>query len=110
MVDLVQIAVINRPAVVPGAKNSLDSSFELLVRILRKRLALFRFNQCLVLIDQLLEVLSSQLRIRLHGKLLFHVVQKILKMILVDFQNHVAVHLNEPPIAVPGKTRVTGSL
>mmetsp|Transcript_27480 Transcript_27480/g.51495 ORF Transcript_27480/g.51495 Transcript_27480/m.51495 type:complete len:381 (+) Transcript_27480:1733-2875(+) len=105
--DVVKLAVGLGPLVHPGAENSSDRAPELLMRLLRELLPKLQVDAILVLCHQLLQVCRQELMVLLHASLLLGTFQELLKVMELDPQHHVRVHLNEAPIAVKGKTPIS---
>ncbi len=116
----VVFATINDGAVIhPGAEHGADGAFELLPGIVRKFLAGAFLHQGFETFDQFLQVVGGEFRIlevviaitlvletaddRFEGLVIF-------SRQYLHAQHHVAIHLDEAAIAVPGETFVVGRL
>ena len=113
--DVVFAAIDDGPVVHPGAENSADGALELIPRIARKCFASALFNQSFKSFDQLLEVVGHQpsvLQVVIAVTLVLEAADDglerlvVLARALLHTQHHVAIHLNEAAIAVPGETLV----
>src|ERR1039457_1744215 len=104
--DLVHLAVVLGAVVKPGAEHGVAGAGELHQRVLRERLAGLLLHQLLVAGDDLLQILGGEIGIQLGIGLLLLSVEDLVEIVFGDFENHVAVHLDEAAIAIVGEARV----
>ena len=116
--DVVFRAVDLRSVVHPGTEDGTGCAFELFPWIVGKLLARAILDQRLEPVDQLVLIFGGELRVddvvviflvlefmddRLEGLIIF-------TLALLHAEHHVAVHLDESAITIPGKTFVVGRL
>ena len=77
------------------------------MRITRKRLAGFTLNHRLIFIDNLLPTFSRDIGILNQILITLITCNHIFKFMMIDSQNHIAIHLDKPAIRIPRKTRIT---
>ena len=110
--DGVQPPVDHRPLVHPGPEDGADRTPELLLRVLRKRDAPSRADQRLEFGHQLPQCIGVEVGVELDATgpllLLEHDLERVaLRLALgLETQHDVAVHLDEPPVAVVGEARI----
>ncbi len=90
----------------PGAEHGVARLRELILGVLRERLAGLLLNQLLVVFDDDLQILGGQVGIELRLHLLLASVEEVLELILRDFENDVAEHLDEAAVAVVCEPRI----
>ena len=117
--DVVLAAVDDRPVVHPAAEHGPDGPGQLLPRVVGERLAGAVKHQLLEPLDQVLEVVGRQGRVLGVGvaeQLLLGLLDDDLERLVVlvgpllDAHDDVAVHLDEPAVAVVGEPLVAGRL
>ena len=92
----------------PARKDRADRAPELLLRVLRKRLAEFLLDLGLVERDHLLPFVGGQLGVELVAEPRLLVLEDLLEHLVVDAQHDVGIHLDEAAVAVIGKARIAG--
>ncbi len=92
----------------PGAEHRADGAPELLVRVLRERLAQLFQHALLVEHDQLGPVVGGEIRVESIALTLLVQVEQFLEMLMTDAEHHVGIHGDEAPVAVIGETAVAG--
>ncbi len=95
---------------VPGLEDGAHGLLELGPRILRERAAGLGRVRVLERLDQLAEVGGGQLDVLLHAARRLHVRQRLLEAVPLDAVDHLAVHLDQPPVGVVGEALVAGRL
>ena len=108
--DLVHLTIHIGAGVVPRAENGLDGADQLLLRVLRELLALLLEVDLLELLDQLLQIIGSQVDVLRNTLALLHGVDALLKEALAQLHDNIRVHLDEAAVAVVGKAGVVGLL
>ncbi len=108
VVDVVDAAVVPGAVIVPTAEDGIARHHQLFARLLREVDLGELLNHLLVLGDHFLQRLGVQLGVELDLLLLLLVVEDFLEVRLLDFQHHVAEHLDEAAIGVVGEARVVG--
>ena len=63
---------------------------------------------CLELVHHALQVLGGQVDVEVHFLLFLDLVDDVLELVLLDAHDHVAEHLDEPAVGVPGEALVAG--
>ena len=104
--DIVQLAVGDGAMVHPAGKDRADRAPELLLRLLRKRLAQFLLDLRLVERDHLLPFGGGEFGIELVAEAGLFVLEDFLEHLVVEPHDDVGIHLDEAAVAVIGKTRV----
>ena len=104
--NLVHLAVVIGAGVEPGAEHGVARHGKLLDGFLRKRLAGLLLHQLLVVGDDGLQIVGGQVGIELGLHLFLAAVEDVVEIVLVDFQHHVAEHLDEAAVAVVGEARI----
>mmetsp|Transcript_56542 Transcript_56542/g.69124 ORF Transcript_56542/g.69124 Transcript_56542/m.69124 type:complete len:308 (+) Transcript_56542:60-983(+) len=108
--DVVQSPVGLGTLIHPGIEDCANGSPKLCLWILREFLAKLQLHHSFVGFDQLLQVLWKQLAVLLDASLLLCPLQVLLEMVDLNAKHNIRVHLDEAPVAVEGKTTVTGLL
>ena len=120
--DLLLLAVENRARVVPRAEDGLDGQLQLHHGILRegngaiddeRRIGLavdVLSEDGLELVDELLQVLGSQIGVGSDAAVVLHGDDGVLEQIAVETHHDVGEHLDEAAVGVPSEARVVGLL
>ena len=108
--DLMKPAIGDRALVHPRAEDRADRAPELLLRVLRERLAERALDQRLVIGDDVMPILGLQLRVEIDAAVELLRLDHILEMVMLDAEHDLAVHLDEAAIAVIGKALVAARL
>ncbi len=104
--DVVQSAVGHRARVVPRAEHGGDGAPQLLVRVLRKRLAGFALDDVLEAGGQRLPILGAELGVENRADLDLVVLDQLLEMVVLDAEHDLPVHLQKAAVAVIGEALV----
>src|SRR5439155_1213794 len=108
--DLVEVAVVRGPLVIPGGKDRLDGGAQLVLRLIGEWLAAFFQDDVLEFFDQHLELLGLELGIRLDLRFLFGQLQALLELFGIDTQHDLAEHLDEASVGIEGEAPIVGEL
>ena len=108
--NVVQAAIRDRAVVHPRAEHRADRAPQLLVRVLRERLALLFRDALLVARDQLDPVLGRELGVERHALSHLVIFENVLEVVMLDTEHHVGIHGDEAAVAVVGETLVAGLL
>ena len=108
--NIVQAAVGVGALVHPGAEHRADRAPQLLVRVLRERLAAFLLQALLVALDQFGPIVGGKIGVERVALPLLVVVEQFLEMLVADAEHHVGIHGDEAPVAVIGEAAVAGFL
>ena len=95
-----------RARVHPGAEHGADRAPELLLRILRERLAELLLDDRLVAPDQRLPVVGREVGVERVALALLVVLERVLEVVVVDAEHDVRIHRDEAAVAVIGEARV----
>ena len=104
--DPVSAPVDLRPRRVPRVEDRPDRAAELPARLLRERLADLVGVDPLERADELLEVVGVELDVLVHVALALELGERVLEALRVDALDHLAVHLDQPPVGVVREARV----
>ena len=104
--DIVQPAIGAGAVRPPRSEHRADGAPQLFVRVLRKIIAPILDDDRLVAFDQSVQVIGRQFGIERDTAVFLGDFQCILEQIMIKTQNDIAVHLDETPIRIPGKTRI----
>ena len=104
--DAVLFPIGQGTLVVPAAEDRGDRAPELLLRVLRERLAGVTFDHSLELADELFPVRGHEVRVLGNATRLLELVQQVVERALADFQHDVAVHLKEPSVGIEGEAPI----
>jgi len=104
----VQAPVGDRPRVHPRAEDGADGRPQLIVGVLRKRLAGDFDDPVLVAGDDGAPIAGVEFGIQLVALVLFVQLEDLFQVMVLDAEHHVAEHLDEAPVAVVGEARVAG--
>ena len=100
-------AAINLGALVfPGAEHCITRSAQLLQRLLREIAARMLAHHLLILRNDLFQIVSGQVGIELHAALLLLRLKHLVECMLLDVENHVAVHLDQAAVGIISKALV----
>ena len=108
--NVVQAAVGDGARVHPARKHRADRAPQLLVRVLRKRLAELFLDLGLVEPDHMPPLVGREFGVELEPEPAFLVLQDFFENLVVEAEHDVAVHLDEAAVAVIGKARIAGIL
>ncbi len=104
--NAVQLTILDGALVHPGAKHGADRAPELVVGILRERLAELLLNRRLVLPDQNFPIVGGQVGVERIALPVLVLVEMVLEEMVPDAEHDVRIHLDEAAIAVIGKARI----
>jgi hypothetical protein len=104
--DVVELAVRDGAGVHPRLEDGVAGAHELLAGVLRERVVGVLLHHDLVARDHLVEGLLAELDVGLRLVLLLDGGELVLELVLVDPEHDVAVHLDEPAVAVLGEAAV----
>ena len=104
--NIVEPAIGARPIAAPRTEHRADRAPQLFMRVLRERAAQRLFNDGHVPRDQLFQIIGIKAGILGDALVFLGDFQGVFKGIMVQFQHHIAIHLDETAIAVPRETRV----
>ena len=105
--NVVELAVLVRAGVVPTAEHRVDAVAQLLAGVLGEGLTGVLVGLA-VLGDDFLKPLDVQVRVQLGASTVLDGMEGLLEMGVLDAQHHVAEHLNEAAVGVPGESFVAG--
>ena len=108
--DIVEPAVDLGPLRLPAAEHGADRAPQLVVDILRERLAPELYDQILIFADQCFPMLRLHLGIGEKAIVFLDNFQRFFECIMIQLEHHVGIHLDEAAIAVPGETLVAGGI
>ena len=106
--NVVQAPVGDGAVVHPARKHSTDGAPQLLVRVLRKRLAKLFLDLGLVEGDDALPLDGRQFGVELVAKPALLVFEDFLEHFVVEAHDDIGIHLDEAAVAVIGKAGVAG--
>jgi hypothetical protein len=106
--DPLATAVEPRPLGVPGVEHCVHRQVELLARLLRERAAGLLVHHLLVGLDELFEVVRTEVDVLGDAPRPLHGVQRLDEQCIVDTEHGLAEHRDEPPVGVPGEPLVPG--
>ena len=106
--NAVEPAIGDGALVHPRAEHRADRAPQLLVRVLRERLAVLVLHALLVVLDQLGPVVGGQIGVEAVALPLLVDVEQLLEMLVADAEHHVGIHGDEAAVAVVGKAPVAG--
>ena len=102
----VQAPIGDGALVHPRAEHRADRAPELLMRILRKRLAVLLLEPLLVASHQLDPVVGGEIGVERVAVAVLVVVEDVLEQVVFDAEHHVGIHGDEAPVAVIGEAAV----
>ncbi len=105
---VVDLPPLDGPVVVPGCEYRRDGSPQLVVRVLREGLPGVILVDLLEFLHEVLPVLGRELGVVLDPGLGLLLIDQFLVHVVFNALHHVAVHLDEPPVAVVSKPPVVG--
>ncbi len=108
MRDLVEVAVVDGPLIVPRRENRFDGFVQLLIDIGGEWFARLTLGNLLKFDDQLLEVSSGYLSIGSDPCPLFVLVQQVLEVSGIGVKDDFTEHLNEAAVGIVGEALVAG--
>ena len=108
--DVVRAAVHLSPGVLPGTEHGVHGPVQLLDRIGCPFTTQVIVADLLEGADELLEVIRAKIGVEFDATLAFQLGQGVLVGVCRDALDYFAVHLDETPVAVPGKTLIAGLL
>src|SRR6266545_708108 len=92
----------------PGVEDGAHGALELHSRILGEVRAGAVAVDLLETLDELAEVVRTEIDVVTHAPGLLEGRQRLLERMRVDTVDHIAVHLHQPPVGVPGEALVPG--
>ena len=98
--DIVQPAVGHGAGVVPRAEHGGDGTPQLLVRVLRERLAGLALDDLLEAGGERLPILGAELGVENRANLDLMVLDQLLEMVMLDAEHDLPVHLQKAAVAV----------
>jgi hypothetical protein len=101
--NAVQVPIPDGALVVPGAEDRADGPPELLLRVLREGLPRPRPHDLEVLLRHALQILRTEIRVGRCAARVPHALEATLEALVGNPKHHVAIHLNEAPVAVVGE-------
>ncbi len=105
-----QLAVDLRPVVHPAAEHGADRAPQLIVGVLGERCAQLFLHLFGESGGDLFPVFRRQVRIQVQVLVFLVVGQDVFEVIMLHPQDHVAVHLDEPAVAVISEAFVAAGL
>ena len=108
--NALQAAIGDGALVHPRTEHRADRAPQLIVRVLRERLAAFFLNPLLVAGDDFGPIAGVEIGIERVAVAVLVVVEDFLEVMMVDAEHHIGIHGDETAIAVLGKTPVAGFL
>ena len=108
--NVVQPPVGDGARVHPARKHRADRPPQLLVRLLRKRLAELLLDLGLVEPDHTAPLIGREFGVELEPEPALLVLEDFFENLVVEAEHDVAVHLDEAAVAVIGKARIAGVL
>ena len=106
--NVVQSAVGDGTGVHPTAKNRADGTPKLLVNILWKRRAKFFCYFIFERFHQRLEIVGIEFVVERYALVFLGDIQKRFQIVVVHTEDHVGIHLDEPPITIISKACIAG--
>ena len=106
--NVVQAPIGDGAVVHPARKHGADRAPELLVRILRKRLAEFLLDLGLVERDDALPFVGRQFGVEFVAEPGLLVFEDFLEHLMVEAHDDIGIHLDETAVAVIGKAGIAG--
>ncbi len=105
-----EAAVGDRALVHPAAEHRADRAPELILDVLRERLAEFVEDDLLEAVDHGAPVGGGEVGVVLDADVALGVVQHVLEQVAFDAQHDVGIHLDEAAVAVVGEAFVVRAL
>ena len=107
--NIVEPAIGARPIAAPRTEHRADRAPQLFVRVLRERTAQCLLHNGHVASNQFPQIIRIKPGILGDALVFLGDFQRVFKGIVIEFQHHIAIHLDETAIAVPRKPRVATS-
>ena len=89
-----------------GIEHRANRAPQLAAGILRKRRTKLGFDVALIGFDDVLPIVTVELGVVDIATILLVRFEDVFEAVVIEREHDVAVHLDKPPIAVPGKSRV----
>ncbi len=105
-----QAAIGDGALVHPGAEHRADRAPQLLLRVLRERLAVLLLDPLLVAGDELDPVVGGEIGVERVAVPVLVVVENFLEVVVVDAEHHVGIHRDEAAVGIVGEAPVAGFL
>ena len=106
--DVVDAAVLDRALPGPGVEHGRDRLAQLLLRVLRERLAGLLLEELLEALRERLQVVHVELHVLRHAGVGLLLLDQLLVALARDAAADVPEHLDEAPVGVPGEALVVG--
>ena len=103
------LAVVDRALAHPGAEHRAHRNLELLVRVLRKRLAGVALDDLQEFAGQLLQVLGGQVQVQARAVFALERRHLFVEMLVLDAERDLAEQLDEAAVGVVGKALIAWS-
>ena len=104
--DVVQPAIGHRAGVHPGGEHRADGAPELVVGILRERLAGLALDGLLVALDHVDPVVAVHVGVERIALGVLVGVEDVLEVMMLEAEHHVGIHRDEAAVAVIGEAAV----
>ena len=101
-----QVAVGDRARIHPAIEHGADGAPQLLVHVLREGALQIHFDFFFVARDQLLQIVGREVGVLRYFALVFHQVEQVFEMMMVNPQHHIGIHLNEAAVRIIRKARI----
>ena len=108
--NAIQPPVGDRSRVHPRGEDRPDRAPELILGVLRKRLARRLRDLFLVAGYDLSPIRGAEVGVERQALAVLEILKDALEIVAVDLEHHVRIHLNEAAVAVVGKALVAGGL
>ena len=107
--NVMQAPIGDGTRVLPRAEHGGDRAPELVVEVLRERLAELALDESLVATDDRHPILRRKLSVVFESLEIFEVLEDLLEQLVVDAEHHIGIHLDEAAIGVVGKSSIARS-
>jgi hypothetical protein len=104
----VQAAIGDGARVHPGAEHGADCAPQLLVRLLRERLAALLLHPLFVAVHEVDPVIGVEVGVESIAVTVLVLVENLLEMMMFEPEHHVGVHRYKAAIGIVGKTPIAG--
>ena len=108
--NVVEPAIGDRARVHPGREHRADRAPELVLGVLRERLARQLRDLRLVVDDDLAPIVGGKVGVERLALAILELLEDLLEIVALDLQHDVRIHLDEAAIAVVGETLVARGL
>jgi len=106
--DVIHLSVLDGTIVVPGLEYGVDALEELVDRVNGKLFTGIALVQALIAGDDFLQILAVKFGVEALSLGILYVLEGALKFVVGNTHHHLAEHLHETAVAVPGKAFVFG--